>query len=98
MILHLGGNVVVSMKDIIAIMDIKATEQATINKEFLNIVKDEGFINQISNNPPKTCVLADIDKKAHLYLSPISSVTLLKRCRAFTGISMDRKEYKEDTK
>ena len=98
MILHLGENKVVSIKDIIAIMDIKKMEQAPINIEFFCIAKEEGFVIKISDDPPKSYILAEVDKKTILYLSPISSATLLKRSRSVTDFSVDKELNKGDTK
>ncbi len=90
MILHIGENEVVPMKDIIAIMDIKKTEKAPINLEFFSIATEEGFVRKISNDPPKSYILAEVDKKTIMYLSPISSATLLKRSRLVTDFSVDK--------
>ncbi|NLC43343.1 MAG: DUF370 domain-containing protein [Clostridiales bacterium] len=98
MILHLGGNEVVPMKDIIAIMDLKKTEQAPVNIEFLNIAKEEGFVRRISDEPIKSYILVEVDKKTILYLSPISSTTLLKRSRSVTDFSVDKQLNKGDIK
>ena len=45
MVLHLGGDTVVSMKNIIAILDIKTAYLSRINKEFLTTA-EEGFIKE----------------------------------------------------
>ncbi len=79
MVLHLGGDVVVPTKDIIAIFDLKTTKDSDINKEFLEIADDEGFIQNISDDEPKSFVLVESDGKTVMYMSPISSSTLLKR-------------------
>lgn len=92
MILHLGGDVVVPVEDIIAIIDMATTDQTAINREFLKTAEEEGFIRNFSEDPPKTFVLAEIKKKTVIFLSPISSVTLLKRSGFVEGIAL----YKED--
>lgn len=98
MILHLGENEVVHLKDIIAIMDINKTEQSTINQQFFSIAKEEGFIRKISQDPPKSYILAEVNEKTILYLSPISSATLLKRSRSVTDFSVDKELNKGDIK
>jgi hypothetical protein len=90
MILHLGGNEVVPLKDIIAILDINKTQKASINQEFLSIASEEGFVRKISDDPPKSYILAEVNKKTILYISPISSATLLKRSRSVTDISVGK--------
>ncbi|MBM7583274.1 hypothetical protein JOD02_002155 [Caldicoprobacter guelmensis] len=92
MILHLGGDVVVSTKNIIAIFDIDTINASRINREFLHIAEEEGFVKRVSDDQPKTFILAEIDKKTVVFLSPISSSTLLKRSLFIDGIALDSKE------
>ena len=73
MFLHLGSDVSVDLKDVIAINDYSYLK--TINKEFLKNMRSKKFIIDISENDPKSFVITD--KK--IYLSAISSVTLKKR-------------------
>ena len=73
MFLHLGSDVSVALKDVIAINDYSYLK--TINKEFLKNMRSKKFIIDISENDPKSFVITD--KK--IYLSAISSVTLKKR-------------------
>jgi len=75
MFLHLGADVVVPKKDIIAILEIN-TISSPITKEFLEIAKDEGFIEYISENNKEKSYLIATDK---IYFSPISCTTLKKR-------------------
>jgi ABC-type antimicrobial peptide transport system permease subunit len=98
MILHLGGDAVVPTEDIIAIIDMEAAAQAAINKEFIKTAEEEGFVQYISDDPPKSFILAEVNKKTILFMSPISSVTLLKRSGFIGDISMDRAEDKGDIK
>jgi len=90
MIIHLGGDVVVPVSNIIAIIDMESAGQASINREFLKTAEDEGFITKISEDPPKSFILAEFDKKTVIYMSPISSITLLKRSTYVDEISLDR--------
>jgi len=76
MFMHLGGDVVISLKDIISIMDIESSSTSSITKEFLKTAEDEGFI------------LTEKNKKTIIYLSPISSVTLFKRAGFIKDISL----------
>ncbi|HHU63475.1 MAG TPA: DUF370 domain-containing protein [Clostridiales bacterium] len=79
MFLHLGGDTVVFMRDIIAIFDYNTAISSDDTKEFLSIAKEEGFVRVISEDTPKSFILTEIDKKSVVYLSPISSTTLKKR-------------------
>jgi len=79
MFLHIGGDYVVSIRNIIAIMDLETTTISKDTKEFLKIAEEEGFVKSISEEIPKSFIITEVDKKSKIYLSPISSVTLQKR-------------------
>jgi extracellular matrix regulatory protein B len=87
MFLHIGGDVVIPIKNIISIMDIETTTVSKDTKEFLTIAEEEGFIQSISTDLPKSFIITETDKKSKIYLSPISSVTLLKRTGFIDEIS-----------
>jgi hypothetical protein len=75
MFLHLGGDVVVLKKDVIAILDIR-TRQTAVTKEFIETARDEGFIKNIyEKDREKSFVVTTRD----IYMSPISCSTLKKR-------------------
>lgn len=75
MFLHLGGDTIVPKKDIIAILDFKRGFSA-INKEFMEIAGDEGFIVSISETGKEKSYIITSDR---IYISPISCSTLKKR-------------------
>lgn len=79
MILHLGGDVAVPVKDVIAIFCMESSLVSDINKEFLDVARDEGFVREISEDDHKAFVLAEVDKKTVIFYSPISAATLRKR-------------------
>lgn len=87
MFLHIGGDVVVPLKNVIAIFDIESTTVSKDTKEFLRIAEEEGFIESISDDIPKSFIITETDKKSKIYLSPISSVTLQKRSGFVEDIS-----------
>ena len=74
MVLHLGADVVVPLKEVIAIFDIKDAN-SPVNRSFLQTMREEGMTFDVSEGNPKSFVLTD--KK--VYLSAISSLTLKKR-------------------
>lgn len=78
MFLHLGENVVIPLNEIIAIFDINSTTSMD-TRHFLKIAEEEGFIQRITKDEPKSFILTERNKKSIIYLSPISSVTLSKR-------------------
>lgn len=87
MFLHIGGDVVIPINNIIAIFDIDTTTISKDTRDFLRVAEEEGFITSISNDLPKTFVITETEKKSKIYLSPISSVTLQKRAGFIEGIS-----------
>lgn len=86
MFVHLGKDVAVPIKNIIAIMDLESTTVSKITKEFLTVAQEEGFIENISEDIPKSFIITEQNKKSKIYLSHISSVTLQKRSKSSKGI------------
>lgn len=87
MFLHIGGDIVIPTKDIIAILDIESTTISKDTREFLRVAEEEGFIEAVSYDLPKTFIITESDKKSKIYLSPISSNTLNKRANFIRNIS-----------
>jgi extracellular matrix regulatory protein B len=83
MFLHLGENVVVPVKDIIGIFDIESTMYSSDTIQFLRMAEEDGFVERITKDKPKSFVIAEVNKKSKVYLSPISSSTLYKRAEPF---------------
>ena len=79
MFLHLGENVVVPIKDIIGIFDLQTTMYSSDTSAFLRMAEEDGFVERISKEKPKSFVIAEVNKMSKIYLSPISSSTLTKR-------------------
>lgn len=79
MFLHLGENIVVPIKDIIGIFDIETSMYSSDTIQFLRMAEEDGFVQRITKDKPKSFIIAEVDKKSKIYLSPISSSTLTKR-------------------
>jgi len=77
--LHLGENVVVPLKDVIGIFDLETSSYSSDSVKFLRLAEEDGFVEKVSSEPPKSFTLAEVDKKSKVFLSPISSSTLTKR-------------------
>lgn len=75
MFLHLGENVVVSLKELISIIDL-VKNPSQINGEFLKTAEEEGFVIQLTEEPVSLVISGQ-----KIYLSPISAQTLTKRAR-----------------
>ncbi|SHK58006.1 protein of unknown function [Clostridium cavendishii DSM 21758] len=79
MFLHLGENVVVPIKDVIGIFDLQTTMYSSDTIQFLRMAEEDGFVERITKEQPKSFVIAEVNKMSKIYLSPISSSTLTKR-------------------
>jgi len=77
--LHLGENVVVPIKDIIGIFDLQNTMYSSDTIQFLRLAEEDGFVERITDEQPKSFIIAEVDNKSKIYFSPISSTTLTKR-------------------
>lgn len=75
MFLHVGADVVVSLKRVVAILDLRSSKEAESTREFLAMAQRERRILDVASGEPKSVVLTD----TNVYLSPISSLTLKKR-------------------
>lgn len=76
MFLHVGTDVVVSLKRVIAILDLKSAGSTDATREFIEHLKSQKRVNDIAGGDAKSLVLTD----SEAFLSPISSLTLKKRC------------------
>ena len=79
MFLHVGENVVVPIKDIIGIFDLQNTMYSSDTIQFLRLAEEDGFVERITDERPKSFIIAEVDNMSKIYLSPISSTTLTKR-------------------
>lgn len=75
MILHLGSDMSIRTREVVAIFDLDVIRPSQASREFLEIMESEGKLVRVSSEPPKSAVLTD----NALYLSPISSWTILRR-------------------
>ena len=84
MFLHLGENVAVRKRDIIAILDIKSTLNSKDSRKFLEMCEEEGFVVKVANDKLCSLIVAGTVKNGtvygiKVYGSPISALTLQKR-------------------
>ncbi|HBM74094.1 MAG TPA: DUF370 domain-containing protein [Clostridiaceae bacterium] len=81
MFIHIGENTVIPEESIVAIVSMDSINMSEDTKQFLKIADEEGSVIRVTDDEPKSFILAEIDKKSCIYLSPISSVTLCKRSK-----------------
>lgn len=81
--LHLGKDVSVSTKNIIAILDLESTTVSKSTRDFLKVVEEEGFVRNVSEEIPRTFVLCEINGQSVIYITNISSKALEGRIRRY---------------
>lgn len=79
MYLHLGENVVVNEKDIISIIDLENSTISAHTKNFLRIAQQQNQVVDVSPELPKSAIICEKKGKKTVYISQISTSTLLKR-------------------
>jgi len=81
MYIHIGGDVSLLKKNIIAIFDMDNTTVSKWSRQFLQFSDDAGEVINVSDELPRSFVIADngFKTKSVVYLSPISASTLLRR-------------------
>ena len=80
MYLHLGQNIVVKQKDIIGIFDLDTTTVSNISRDFLaKAEKDKKVINVSYELPKSFIVTQSREQNSAVYISQISTSTLIKR-------------------
>lgn len=81
--LHLGKDVSVNTKNIIAILDLESTSVSKSTRDFLKIVEEEGFVRNVSEEIPRTFVLCEINGQSVIYITNISSKALAGRTQRY---------------
>lgn len=79
MFLHIGADVEIPLKNIIAICDMDSSTLSKGTREFLKVSEEEGFVTYIGHDIPKTFIVTENNGNSTVYLTSISSVTLSKR-------------------
>ena len=82
MYLHIGQNVVVPESSIIGIFDLDNTTGSHITRKFLSSAEKCGKVFSVSEELPKSFVVCGENNDIDIYLSQLSSQTLLKRSEA----------------
>jgi len=80
MFLHLGGDNSINEKYIIGIFDLDNTSYSKITREYLNFSQKGNEVITISDEDlPKSFVVTEEKGVKRVYITPISSQTLVKR-------------------
>ena len=81
MLLNIGSNTVINRKEIIGIFDF---DSATVKKQtvkFLKRAQDEGKVEQIGTDLPKSFILTKKGKKDKVYFTTLSTSALSGRIK-----------------
>ncbi len=79
MYLHLGSDVVILKKNIVGIFDLDTATISKHTKNYLALAEKEGRVVTVSYELPKSFVVSMENGRAAVYISQLSSQTLLKR-------------------
>lgn len=88
MYLHLGQDTVIKTDEIIGIFDLETSTISKSTRDMLARAEKERRVVNVSMEMPKSFVLCrNRTQKITVYISQISSTTLLKRSRFMTNLS-----------
>lgn len=79
MYLHLGSDVVILKKNIVGIFDLDTATISKHTKNYLALAEKEGRVVNVSYELPKAFVVSTEKGRSVVYISQLSSQTLLKR-------------------
>ena len=80
MYLHLGQSVVVPFRDIVGLFDLDNTTASHLTRAALERAEREGRVVNVGEDLPKSVVVCcPVGSWQRLYLTPLSSATLLRR-------------------
>lgn len=80
MYLNIGKSDFIRTDEIIAVFDLDITSQSHITRSFLKASEKTGKVISVSDDIPKSyIIISGADGKEHVYLSQLSSATLIKR-------------------
>jgi len=78
--IHLGGNVIVSRRDLLYIFDVKAFHQSKVNRELLKKMEEAGRVVTLEKGKSRSVIFIQRkNQRAKIYYSPITAFTLLGR-------------------
>lgn len=75
MFLHVGDDVVVRIRELVAILDRRSADTSAATREFLDFMGAQGRVEDVSQGEAKSIVICG----DHVVLSPISAGTLRRR-------------------
>jgi len=78
--IHLGGNAIVSSRDLLYIFDVKAFHQSKVNRELLRKMEAAGRVVTLEKGKSRSVIfIKRKNQPITIYYSPITAFTLLRR-------------------
>lgn len=79
MYLHLGQDVIVHTDSIIGIYDMDTATWSKHTRAFMSALEQQGHVVPLFEDLPKSCILCQQGGERTLYISQLSTATLLRR-------------------
>lgn len=80
MFLHLGSDVSVLTRDVVAVLDMETATTMKDSREFLKMCDEEEFIVTVADGEmPKSVIVTERDGRSAVYISPIAASTIKRR-------------------
>lgn len=79
MYLHVGLDKVITFDDIIGIFDLDTSTVSKVTRDYLAAAEKNGEVENVCNDLPKSFIVCCTDEGKKVYISQLSSQTLLKR-------------------
>lgn len=77
MYIYLGGDIAISTKDIIGIFDMDTSTVNKATRDYLSNAEKEKKVVYVNYELPKSFIVC----KDKIYVCPLNTATLLKRCK-----------------
>lgn len=87
MYLHLGQDIVVKTEEVVGIFDLDTATISKTSRNYLAQAEKAGIVVNVSMELPKSFVVCMTGGRERVYISQISSATLLKRTGYMEGIA-----------
>jgi len=85
MYLHLGRDVVVMADDVVGVFDLDTSTWSKHTKSFLSAWEKKGKVVNVSDDLPRSAVVCQTDEGTVVYISQLSTRTLVKRSESAIG-------------
>lgn len=88
MYLHVGLDRVIKFEQIIGIFDLDTSTVSKATRDYLSLAEKRGEVENVCNDLPKSFIVCiDEEGKRKIYISQLSSQTLLKRTGFIDSLS-----------